>query len=478
MSHASRKGNHIVRFVKQICKMLSNWREDKNLERYFESVFDFERQYAQDGDASLDQTQIAEIDRFWSKYSFAYPKINYNAFQVYMNRTGIFSPLYIPSGIRKKFIEPYLQNKEYYWSLQNKSYLPKLLSGIRQPRMLVCRISGYYFNEAYERISLSKALQICLNHLKSGKELVLKPNGKGGGCGVQFFKEASDAQLKEGFQKTGLTFVVQDVLRQAEDMRSLNPSSVNTVRVCSMMDKGQVVILGAVVRVGAAGKRVDNWHAGGAIIGVASDGKLFPYGLLMKNTQRVTKLPGGVQLSAETPLFVPGWEKVTGMVKRAHIQLPYIKLIGWDIAIEEDGLPTCIEVNFANDISIHQLQTGPMFGDYTERLLDQAIYKRHSTLFFDFREYHDHVEIEKYMGGFRKAVCPRSFRGKPVTVIRANAFRLNTSVKHVVLPESIVRIGAGAFWGCENLTDINIPPKAALGQLAFFQCPLRNEAPE
>lgn len=50
------KRNRVVRFVKRICKMLSNWREEKDLERYFESMFDLERRYSLDGDANLDQT--------------------------------------------------------------------------------------------------------------------------------------------------------------------------------------------------------------------------------------------------------------------------------------------------------------------------------------------------------------------------------------------------------------------------------------
>ena len=58
------------------------------------------------------------------------------------------------------------------------------------------------------------------------------------------------------------------------------------------------------------------------------------------------------------------------MVKKAHYQLPYFKLMGWDIAIEEDGTPTMIEFNTTPDLS--QSANGPAFGEYTEMILKEA----------------------------------------------------------------------------------------------------------
>ena len=67
---------------------------------------------------------------------------------------------------------------------------------------------------------------------------------------------------------------------------------------------------------------------------------------------------------------VPSFDKAIELVKYSHMQLPYFNLIGWDIAIEEDGSPIMIELNLNPDLS--QSANGPAFGDYTETILKDA----------------------------------------------------------------------------------------------------------
>ena len=58
-------------------------------------------------------------------------------------------------------------------------------------------------------------------------------------------------------------------------------------------------------------------------------------------------------------------------VKEYHLQLPFFKLMAWDIAIDEDGEPTLIEFNMTPDLS--QSAYGPAFGDYTDIILKEAM---------------------------------------------------------------------------------------------------------
>ncbi len=46
---------------------------------------------------------------------------------------------------------------------------------------------------------------------------------------------------------------------------------------------------------------------------------------------------------------------------------------------------------------------------------------------------------------------PETYNGKPIAEIADNAFYGNTSIKKLILPESIIRIGYGVFSGCDNL---------------------------
>ena len=224
----------------------------------------------------------------------------------------------------------------------------------------------------------------------------------------------------------------------------------------------------------ASEKRVDNWSAGGLIVGVDKNtGLTLSWGSDKKNNKSSVTF-GGVQLSNGYRL--PSWEKVLDTVKRAHHNIPYIKLASWDIAIDEIGDPTLIEVNFAGDWHLHQLTTGPVLGELTKEILDKAIldnyYKKHATLNFDFKEYYDHIVVEKYVGRSSKVKVPKVMYGKPVTVIGKRAFRLNKYVEEVVLPDTIKIISERAFSLCSGLKKINIPKNATVHNTAFLECPV------
>ena len=266
----------------QIYKEIQNRAEATVIRKRFENWYKNGDKFSLEGDKKLSKEQIAEIDKFWSRYKFAYPKINYKAFEAYMNRTGKFDYRYLPAGIRTIFIAPYFQNKNYYWPCQNKAMLNRVFPNIKQPITIIRRINGYYYDSDYNRINLSKAIEICLNHLQKNKSLILKPNESGGGRGIKFVKESDSLLLKNLFINLGLTFVVQDVLKQHSDMCKLNPNSVNTLRITSIIWKNKVEITGAAVRIGAGKKRVDNWNAGGIIVGINENGVLYPFGLNKK----------------------------------------------------------------------------------------------------------------------------------------------------------------------------------------------------
>lgn len=462
----------------QLFKHLHNRAEEKVNKERFEKWYSQGNAYVLDGDKDLSKEQIVEIEKFWSRYKFAYPKINYDEFKAYMNRTGIFSPFYIPSGIRTIYIAPYLQHKHYYWSEQNKTLLNKIFSNIKQPKCIVRRMNGYFYDGNYNRINLSIAIDLCLKHLNDGKEFIWKPNDiSGGGRGIRFFKEATDKQLSDFFMTGANSFVVQDVMKQHIDMQNLNPYAVNTLRITSIIWENEVIVLAAVVRIGNSEKRVDNWNAGGLIVGInLLSGKTLTWGS-DKLSNKHTVTIGGVQLS--DGYQIPSWDKVLETVKKAHHNIPYIKLASWDIAIDEDGDPTLIEVNFAGDWHVHQLTTGPMLGELTKEILDKAIlenyYKKHATLNFDFKEYYNHVTVEKYIGNATKVRIPEKMYGKPVTVIGNRAFRMNKAVKEVILPSSIKVVGERAFSGCVELTKINIPRNAKVHKTAFIQCPVNKK---
>ena len=78
--------------------------------------------------------------------------------------------------------------------------------------------------------------------------------------------------------------------------------------------------------------------------------------------------------------------------------------------------------------------------------------------------------IEKYI-----YVLPE-VNGKPVREVATNAFTGNNDITELYLPESIMRIGAGAFENCSNLSKINVfDGYTAIGANAFAGTAYFNE---
>lgn len=68
-------------------------------------------------------------------------------------------------------------------------------------------------------------------------------------------------------------------------------------------------------------------------------------------------------------------------------------------------------------------------------------------------------------------VIPSTYEQLPVTGISASAFKNNTVLTDVVIPDSVTSIGANAFKGCTNLKNISVPDSVtSVGLYAFDEC--------
>ncbi|MBE6876882.1 MAG: leucine-rich repeat domain-containing protein [Ruminococcus sp.] len=68
-------------------------------------------------------------------------------------------------------------------------------------------------------------------------------------------------------------------------------------------------------------------------------------------------------------------------------------------------------------------------------------------------------------------MIPEEIEGLPVTAVGDRAF-LRSAFSTVQIPDSVERIGDGAFTGCGNLTEITIPETVTeFGKCVFGNCP-------
>ena len=180
--------------------------------------------------------------------------------------------------------------------------------------------------------------------LKDKPQIIGKPIEGSSGQGIERFQRSDwegDVPLfLEQLRESGLG-IIEEVVTQHPDLARLCPTSVNTVRIATLLGDKKQGIVYAFLRIGN-GRVVDNVDCGGMAAKVDLDtGKLMTVGADKQgNTYQVHPKTGvpivGFQL--------PYWEEAKKMCVEASRKIPQMRFIAWDVAITPDG-PRFIEGN-------------------------------------------------------------------------------------------------------------------------------------
>ena len=83
----------------------------------------------------------------------------------------------------------------------------------------------------------------------------------------------------------------------------------------------------------------------------------------------------------------------------------------------------------------------------------------------------NYASVTGYNGNADNVVIPKTYRGIPVKEIKDYAFRYQTRLTSITLPDCVTSIGGSAFSGCTGLTSIKIPDSVtSIGGDAFSSC--------
>ena len=136
-------------------------------------------------------------------------------------------------------------------------------------------------------------------------------------------------------------------IRQTQQLSRFNPSSVNTIRfMTTLMPTGEAKVIATFIKIGRSGAFVDNAGGGGNVdagINVAT-GEI--YGAIEFNGFRKTC---SIDCHPDTKAQLNGvviehWDEICARLCHSQQRLPFLKAIGWDVAITDEG-PVIIEIN-------------------------------------------------------------------------------------------------------------------------------------
>lgn len=187
----------------------------------------------------------------------------------------------------------------------------------------------------------------------------------------------SKMSMEEAYNET-LQFprsVVEELVIQHPDMASLNPTSVNCLRIVSIAsgkdpvtaDGKMADISGVSLKIGGGGSIVDNLHAGGGVVcGVdVETGIVITDGVDWEGNVYKTHPATGVTLRG---FKVPYFEEAKAFVYEMIDKLAIEGMIGWDMAIGTNG-PVLIEPNAKPDPALLSMAFSPEGKGLKERMM-------------------------------------------------------------------------------------------------------------
>ena len=302
------------------------------------------------------------IREFYSKYGIK--KIDLQWHQYIYSTTSDMNPAYIPETFYHIDVEPLYTNPRSEW--EDKAYMQNILSGINFPNTIMRNVNHYFIDNEGKIIDRNDALEIIRN---KDKKLIIKPTlDSGGGRGVCAIDSSLiDEEVLLEFDKN---YIIQDCITQHKILNSFNESSVNTEKIISFLHRGEVYILTSILRVGEKGAITDTASTGrGYTVGIKEDGSLNEIGYNIFGDKYYANASG----VSFRDIVLPAHTIILETIKECHKRLPYFGLISWDFATGEKGEPILIEYNLGYpDILIYQMNTGPIFGDLTDMVLQEV----------------------------------------------------------------------------------------------------------
>ena len=299
----------------------------------------------------LSKEQKSQIKAFWKPYR----RISTKWARYYTAKNGIFDPRYIPNDLYYTKIDQYFNSRKLGYGFNDKNYYSKIFAGIKQPEVVVRKINSLIFDENYNQISPIEAKERILK----SDQVICKPSQESGsGRGIMFLDNKCSDKIDEFLIDSSYDdYIVQRLICQHSELDKVHK--------------------GSVLRMGFGNSKVDNATAkdnaeyDGMSCGIDEKGYLKKYAHGYTAGVSCEKHPDGLVFDG---FKIPSYDKAIELVKKAHPLIAHFRLVSWDICIDKSGEPVLIEANMRKGgINFHQFNNGPLFGDLTEQVLQEAL---------------------------------------------------------------------------------------------------------
>lgn len=246
------------------------------------------------------------------KYQAGY--MDYKLFEMYkMNKFE--RKTIVTRGINNDFIKKY-NNQNYIKYFNEKIMFNKTFNN--------------YLNRDWLELTgdnLTDFQKFCKKHTV----IVVKPNSESCGKGVEIIdtKGQKVADLYNTLMHNK-QILVEELAIQCDKLNSLHPSSINTVRVVTLL--GEVVV--AFLRIGNNYNSVDNFNHEGLVAPIDINDGIIKYPAIDKKKNLYEKHP--ITNKEIINFKIPRWEEIKKLCETAALEIPEVGYIGWDVCVGKD----------------------------------------------------------------------------------------------------------------------------------------------
>lgn len=324
-------------------------------------------------------TEVKGEMTFVEKWKLLSKEVNTNYYRCYSHYIGK-NPNILPEDICCNIIEPILDPCKYRGFYDDKNMFERILPPDFLPLAIIRKIRGHYYTKDYLPVHISSDEEL-MTYFAGYNKIVVKPSvDTESGRGVIVFTMNVDGTLKNNaninlslnFLDSNYQndFIIQECLKQHPALAVLNPSSINTLRICTYrsVKTDEIIVTNIALRVGKNGSDVDNIHAGGIVFGVDKDGLINSYG--SNHWGQTFQQFNGIDYSKQK-LYIPELPTIISFAKEVANRIIHHRLLALDIMLNENGHPKLLEYNIGGFSAwLFQFNTGSIFGEYTDEVIE------------------------------------------------------------------------------------------------------------
>lgn len=305
------------------------------------------------------------------------------------NISGIADYRYCPEDLLSGCVERVLNDCERAgFGCEDKNQLFLYVPHEMQAKTYLRFVRGAFYDEEFHWVS-EKAAQGILDSAQIdmiGKVCVHSL----GGHGITGFSPHDERLNVDWIRKQGVSYVIQEKIRQCDFSAQFNPHSANSCRIVTLRCpwSGEIKVVKAGMRFGQAKSVFDNLSSGG--LGVCVDVETGALGSVAYNWYRCDPHPvhplTGVKFEGAVH---PHWGKMKAAAIKYAAKVPDMNLLSWDMLADADGNVRILEVNASSQGSDWlQFAYGSLFGEETENVVDWCARNGRYDWFSHFRTFY------------------------------------------------------------------------------------------